>query len=151
MPVFAAVLVTAVERNVRFALELPERPVVGCWDRNRIEQVLVNLVSNAVKYGAGKPICIGVIRRDQTAEIVVKDAGIGIASKGLARIFERFERAVSTRHYGGLGLGLFITQHIVHAHGGEIDVRSLPGAGAEFVVSLRLHIDAECRDGRASA
>jgi PAS domain S-box-containing protein len=132
-------------------LQLPEQPVVGCWDRSRIEQVLVNLVANAVKYGAGKPIYIAVIRRGHKAAMVVKDAGIGIASKDLARIFERFERAVSTRNYGGLGLGLFIAQQIVHAHGGEIDVRSLPGAGAEFVVSLPLHEDAECREGEASA
>lgn len=132
-------------------LQLPEQPVVGCLDRSRIEQVLVNLVANAIKYGAGKPICIAVIQRDHKAEIVVKDAGIGIASKDLARIFQRFERAVSTRHYGGLGLGLFIAQRIVHAHGGEIDVRSLPGAGAEFVVSLPLPRDAECRDEEAIA
>ncbi|RKH64475.1 sensor histidine kinase [Corallococcus llansteffanensis] len=120
-------------------LEAPD-PVTGHWDRPRLEQVLTNLLTNALKYGAGKPIHIRVRMDSGLAILVVKDEGIGIAQEEQPRVFERFVRAVSERNYGGLGLGLFITQQIVEAHGGIVQVRSLPGEGATFTVMLPLHL-----------
>ncbi|WP_437775067.1 AAA family ATPase [Sorangium sp. So ce1097] len=119
-------------------LDLDE-PVVGHWDPTRVEQVLINLVSNAMKYGAGGLIQIVVRRQADRAVLVIRDHGIGIAEADQARIFERFERAVSVRNFGGLGLGLYIVRWIVTAHGGTIRVDSKPDAGAAFVVELPSH------------
>ncbi|WP_437893555.1 AAA family ATPase [Sorangium sp. So ce124] len=119
-------------------LELDE-PVVGHWDPSRVEQVLINLLSNAMKYGAGRPIFVGVRRQADRALLVVRDQGIGIAEADQSRILERFERAVSVRNFGGLGLGLYIVRSIVASHGGSIRVESKPGAGATFVVELPLN------------
>ncbi len=116
-------------------LEAPES-VLGTWDRLRLEQVITNLVDNAIKYGAGKPIRIQLETDMGHSILRVKDEGIGIAPENLSRIFERFERAVSERHYGGLGLGLYITRTIVEAMGGRIQVDSTPGQGATFTVVL---------------
>jgi PAS domain S-box-containing protein len=116
-------------------LELATTPAVGRWDRVRLEQVVTNLLSNAIKYAPGRPIRIEVAGGSPT-RVVVEDHGIGIAPDDLARIFERFERAVPTRHYGGLGMGLFIAHQIVEAHGGSIQVTSHPGEGARFTVEL---------------
>ncbi|MFP2904776.1 PAS domain S-box protein [Pyxidicoccus sp. 3LFB2] len=120
------------------ALQLvaPE-PVVGRWDRLRMEQVLLNLLTNATKYGAGRPIRVEVTRWGEQARLLVADQGVGIPRESHARIFERFERA-SSRNYGGLGLGLFITRQLVEAHGGRIRVDSEPGRGASFIVDLPL-------------
>jgi PAS domain S-box-containing protein len=112
------------------------KAVLGRWDRLRLEQVVTNLVDNAIKYGAGKPIHVAVEANESHAFLRVRDEGIGIAPEYLSRIFERFERAVSERHYGGLGLGLYITRTIVEAMGGTIRVESTPGLGALFTVSL---------------
>ena len=111
-------------------------PLVGRWDRLRLEQVVTNLLSNALKYGAGKPIELTVSAERGHAVLSVRDEGIGIEPASLSRIFERFERAVSERHYGGLGLGLYITRTIVQALGGTIEARSTPGQGATFLVVL---------------
>jgi signal transduction histidine kinase len=109
---------------------------VGRWDRVRLEQVVGNLLSNAFKYGAGKPIAIQVDATDELATISVRDRGIGISREDAERIFGRFERAVPLSHYGGLGLGLYIAQQIVGEHGGTIRVASEPDAGAIFTVEL---------------
>jgi PAS domain S-box-containing protein len=109
---------------------------LGLWDKARIEQVAINLISNAIKYGGGKPIEVKVESTDTGARLVVADKGIGIAADDLHRIFVRFERAVSVRHYAGLGLGLYVTRSIVEAHGGSIDVSSAAGQGSTFVVEL---------------
>jgi signal transduction histidine kinase len=110
--------------------------LVGRWDPMRLEQVLTNLLSNAMKYGAGKPIHVEVAAAGGQALLTVRDEGIGIAPEDQRRIFQRFERAVSERHYGGFGLGLWICRQVVEAMGGSIDVQSALGAGATFTVRL---------------
>ncbi|RYZ47111.1 MAG: PAS domain S-box protein, partial [Myxococcaceae bacterium] len=114
-------------------------PVRGRWDRLRLEQVMLNLLTNAMKYGAGRPIRMEVAKHAGRAWLIVEDHGMGIPVESQARIFERFERA-SSLNYGGLGLGLFITRRIVEAHGGSIRVESEPGHGARFIVELPPHM-----------
>jgi signal transduction histidine kinase len=111
-------------------------PVVGLWDRLRVEQVVTNLLANAMKYGGGKPVTVTVSRNERFACFEVRDQGIGIAAEKQAKIFERFERAVSSRVYGGLGLGLYIARQIVDAHGGMLEVSSNPGRGSVFTMQL---------------
>jgi PAS domain S-box-containing protein len=113
-------------------------PVFGSWDRLRLEVVVAQLVSNAVKFGEGKRVEIAVDATADRAVLSVRDHGIGISTDDQKRIFERFERAVSERHYGGFGLGLWVARQAVEAHGGVIHVRSLPDGGSEFRVELPL-------------
>jgi signal transduction histidine kinase len=113
-----------------------EGEVRGHWDKLRLEQVVANLLSNALKYGAGKPVRFHVEAAGPWACLVVQDEGIGIEPEALERIFQKFERAVSDRHYGGLGLGLYVTKQIVDALGGSVRVESAPGRGATFTVEL---------------
>jgi PAS domain S-box-containing protein len=113
-------------------------PVVGSWDRFRVEQVLTNLLTNAIKFGQGKPIVLSIASEGDAALVRVRDEGIGISEDDTGRIFGRFERAVPVRAYGGMGLGLFIARQVVDAHGGAIDVHSEPGNGSTFTVSLPL-------------
>jgi signal transduction histidine kinase/DNA-binding response OmpR family regulator len=115
--------------------------LVGTWDPSRVEQICENLLSNAVKYGAGKPIDIGVTAIDGVVAVTVRDHGIGISAEDQARIFRRFERAAPRRHFGGLGLGLYIAAQLAAAHGGSISVESQLGNGATF--TLRLPREAE--------
>ncbi len=112
------------------------RDARGMWDRFRIEQVVVNLLTNALKYGAGRPVRVSVAARSRHALLAVSDEGIGISRDDSRRIFERFERTDTARSFSGLGLGLFIVNEIVQAHGGRIRVRSAPGHGSTFVVLL---------------
>jgi signal transduction histidine kinase len=111
-------------------------PVLGTWDLFRVEQVVVNLLSNALKYGQHKPVVVEARRTRGRAILVVEDRGIGIRKRDHDRIFGRFERAVSPRRFGGLGLGLFIVRRVVEAHGGTVRVESEIGEGARFVVEL---------------
>jgi PAS domain S-box-containing protein len=111
-------------------------PAIGPWDRSRLEQVVTNLLGNAIKFGQGKPIEIKIGMCEVGAELSVRDHGIGVAPEQKALIFERFQRAVSSRHFAGLGLGLYITRQIVEAHGGRLDLTSTPGQGATFRVGL---------------
>jgi signal transduction histidine kinase len=126
-------------RTSRSALTIdaPE-PVVGRWDRVRLVQVATNLVANAIKFGMGAPIELVVRAQANTATLLVRDHGIGIPLAEQARILERFERAVSWQHYGGFGLGLYISKVIADAHGGSIEVTSRPGEGSTFAVRLPL-------------
>jgi PAS domain S-box-containing protein len=117
-------------------VEAPERPIIGLWDRTRIEQVLLNLIGNAMKYGAGKPIDITVEDTGSRARIRVRDRGIGIAAKDAERIFHCFERAVPNDVYGGLGLGLFISRQVVESYGGSISVEPGVEPGAAFLIEL---------------
>lgn len=111
-------------------------PCLAEIDRVRIDQVVSNLVANAIKYGAGRPVEVRCGLRSDHVHIQVSDHGIGIASRDHERIFRRFERAASDRHFPGLGLGLWIVREIVAAHGGRIDVHSESGEGATFDVVL---------------
>lgn len=104
----------------------------------RLEQVVTNLLDNALKYGAGQRVEVRLTEASGRIRLAVRDHGIGIAPEYHSRIFERFERAVSDRHYGGLGLGLYITRTIVEALEGSIQVQSTPGQGATFTVELPL-------------
>ncbi len=115
-----------------------EPAVVGPWDRLRLDQVVTNLLHNAIKYGKGAPIhiALGLDAETGAARLTVTDHGIGISEADQPRIFGRFERAVSSRAYGGMGVGLFIVAQILAAHRAEITVESAPGAGATFTVKL---------------
>ncbi|WP_421541341.1 GAF domain-containing protein [Myxococcus fulvus] len=108
----------------------------GLWDKLRIDQVLTNLVSNAVKYGRGNPVHVVMTVGPESVRVEVCDGGIGIGEENLARLFHRFQRAVSERNYGGFGLGLWISRQIVEAMGGRITVKSELGVGSTFSVEL---------------
>jgi signal transduction histidine kinase len=116
-------------------------PVVGRWDKSALDQVVTNILSNAAKFGAGAPIHVTVGAVDGKARLEITDRGIGIPANRLAQIFERYERGVSARQYGGLGLGLYIAKAIVDALGGSIWATS-PGTeqGATFTVELPLAV-----------
>ena len=116
----------------------PPDPVRGFWDRLRFEQVVMNLLSNAFKYGAGQAITLALSVTDGEAVLEVQDRGPGIEPKDLDRIFERFERASPMRHYGGLGLGLYVSREIVRAEHGSITAHNLAEGGACFQVRLPL-------------
>lgn len=117
--------------DCRLTLDAP-RPVAIACDGVAIEQVISNLISNAIKYGAGRPVRVRVIRVRQEAVLEVRDGGIGIRRADRVRIFERFVRAAPYEGYGGLGLGLFIVRRIVELHGGRVEVASAAGRGATF-------------------
>jgi signal transduction histidine kinase len=114
-------------------------PVEGLWDRVRLQQALTNLLTNAIKYGDGKPIKMIVALADQRAQLIVRDNGPGISRRDQARLFKRFERLPSSASKsGGLGLGLYITRQIIEAHGGTVRLESRVGLGATFTCALPL-------------
>jgi len=110
--------------------------VVGSWDPLRLEQAVSHLLSNAIKYGAGKPIAITARLQGDEAVLEIRDHGPGIAEGDRGRLFRRFERAVSLRNYGGLGLGLFLVQEIVEAHGGTVLAENAEGGGERLQLRL---------------
>jgi signal transduction histidine kinase len=121
------------------ALQLePLESAVGRWDRVRLDSVVTNLLANALKYGAGKPVTISTRRTEARALLSVRDQGIGLAAEEQATLFRKFSRAVPTEHYGGLGLGLWVADQIARAHGGSVSVESRKGQGATFTVDLPL-------------
>jgi signal transduction histidine kinase len=117
-----------------------EQTVIGFWDEFRIEQVLINLLTNALRYGEGKPVDVRMTPLSEGVRIDVRDGGRGISEADQKRIFGQFERAVAREgdKTGGLGLGLYITHQLVQAHGGSIAVESQPGEGSVFTVRLPL-------------
>ena len=139
-----AELVALTTRNYRVlaeragsALQCQVEPsVVGTWDRLSSEQVLDNLLSNAIRYGAGKPIRVELAQVPDGIVLKVQDEGIGIPPAAQARIFERFEQVGSERTSGGFGVGLWLVRKLVEAQGGRIEVSSVPSQGSTFVVRL---------------
>ncbi len=109
---------------------------LGTWDRMRLDQVLSNLLTNALKYGEGHPIHVALEGGETHVRLSVRDDGMGIAPDDARRVFQRFERAVSSRHIGGFGVGLWIVRQIVEEHRGTIRVESAPGEGSTFIVDL---------------
>jgi signal transduction histidine kinase len=114
----------------------PHPPVEGCWDEFRIEQVVVNLLTNALRYGGGQPVEVSVQYADDTVRIDVRDEGKGIAQSDLERIFEPYERGARNGEPKGLGLGLYISRQLAISHGGELRVSSKPGEGSTFSLIL---------------
>lgn len=112
--------------------------VTGFWDPYRMDQVVTNLVTNALKYGPGKPVVIRIKKTSGKAHLEVQDRGQGIDPKDHERIFQQFERAINANEVSGLGLGLFIVKQIVNTHGGNIWVESSIGEGSVFKVELPL-------------
>lgn len=114
-----------------------DQPITGHWDAHMVEQILDNLVNNAIKYGGGKPVEISAGRVGGNVRFVVADQGPGIAEQQRAKIFEKFERVVATSAYqSGFGLGLWIVGRMVVAHGGHIDVQAGAPGGTVFTVTL---------------
>lgn len=111
-------------------------PLLGSWDRLRIEQVVTNILVNALKYASGTPVDIMLTGNDEEVTIRIADGGPGIPESEWERIFRRFERAAPMRNFGGLGLGLYVARQIVEAHGGTIDLAPGRARGAEFVIRL---------------
>ena len=138
----------ASESGLALQLDAPD-PLVGCWDRLRIEQVLNNLLSNAHKFGAGKPIPASARAVAGDVELLVRDQGIGIATEDMDRIFGQFEQASNRRAPNGLGIGLYIARQIVKAHGGWVDVQSSVGNGSTFRVVLPCKVRAAEASQRA--
>lgn len=122
-------------RQVAVAVDAPD-PVPGQWDRDRVDQVVTNLLSNALKYGAGQPVKVSVYAEPLRAVLIVRDHGVGIPVDEQSKLFGPFARAATARHYAGLGLGLWISQQIVHASGGRISVESAVDQGSTFTVEL---------------
>jgi signal transduction histidine kinase len=124
-------------RSAGSTLEILSAPkVVGYWDRFRLEHLLSCVLTNAIKYGRGRPIGIALAADEEMVRISIRDQGVGIAREDTTRIFNRFEQAGESRKYGGLGLGLYLAQQIAEAHGGSIVVRSTLGRGSNFIVIL---------------
>lgn len=110
--------------------------ITSYWDKLRIEQAVTNIISNAIRYGQGKPIEVTIKKHYSNAQIIVVDHGIGISKSTQKKIFDLFERGVSQESYKGLGVGLYITRQIVDAHGGTIKVISKEGRGSTFIIVL---------------
>jgi signal transduction histidine kinase len=128
--------VSARHGGAAVALDAECAPLPGEWDEFRLEQVFVNLLDNALRYGEGRPVSARLERGAATATIRVHDEGVGIAPEDLARVFEPFTRVGGPGCAKGFGLGLFIAKRIVEAHGGTIAADSPPGAGTTFSVTL---------------
>jgi signal transduction histidine kinase len=114
--------------------------VVIFGDTFRLEQVIINLITNSLKYGAGKPILISVFQDDHFAYLKIRDFGIGIPKEKQHLIFNRFERVVSDQNISGLGLGLYIAHQIVETHKGKIEVESDTNKGATFTVRIPISL-----------
>ena len=111
-------------------------PMVGLYDKEAVERILSNLLSNALKFGEHRPVTISLTGDEKLVRITVRDTGIGIDARDHQRIFERFGRAVSKDQYGGLGLGLWVVRRLTEALHGTVRVESDPGRGSTFTVEL---------------
>ncbi len=124
--------------GIELKLEMTENPITGMFDRERLEQVLTNLLTNALKYGKRMPVAIKVIRDEQNVTVSVVDQGTGISPENFDKVFRKFERVVTPSEMSGLGIGLYIAREIVNAHGGKIWVDSSVGQGSTFSFTLPL-------------
>jgi signal transduction histidine kinase len=126
----------AEERGIDIRTNVPAELAIDV-DRNRMRQVLANLLDNAVKYtSAGGVVQIAARRDTSDAVLTVSDTGVGIPPEELPRIWDRLYRGDKSRSTRGLGLGLSLVKAIVAAHGGRVDVQSRPGAGSTFELRL---------------
>ncbi|HYW58092.1 MAG TPA: hybrid sensor histidine kinase/response regulator [Polaromonas sp.] len=135
----------AIDADTTITLNAPV-PVTGMLDEFRIEQVVINLLTNALRYGRAKPVEVTLQALPDHALIEVRDHGMGIPEEDQRRIFEQFERVTGNDGTGGLGLGLYITRQLVEAHGGLISVKSEPGQGTIFRVTLPLNTVCDTTD-----
>lgn len=115
-----------------------EGEIIGLWDQVRIEQAISNLLTNAIKYGKGRPIEIETGCQNGTARVVISDNGIGIDQNQQKLIFEKFKRGTKDGNYQGLGVGLFIVKQIIETHGGKVNVNSKLGKGSRFTIELAI-------------
>jgi len=145
-----AVLDAIQEQAARIGVDItlsapPELTIVG--DEFRVEQVVTNLLTNALRYGGGKPVAMAVGVREELPEafVSVRDQGMGVKPEDQERIFEQFERTEGAAQVAGLGLGLYIARQIAQAHEGRLEVRSAAGEGAEFILSLPLPLPSAAR------
>jgi signal transduction histidine kinase len=113
-----------------------ETPVSGWWDEFRIEQIVVNLLTNALRYGAQQPVAVSLVVGQDQVRVDVRDHGPGIAPEQQAKIFEPYERGVGNEVPSGLGLGLYISRELAEVHEGTLTVASIPGEGAVFSLTL---------------
>jgi len=123
--------------GVNFVLNI-QKDITGMWDEVRIEQIIINLITNALRYGNNKPVEITLSATLENAKVTVHDQGIGIAIAAQKRIFEKFERAEIKRVNDGLGIGLYIARQLAEAHQGTLEVKSIVGEGATFTLTLPL-------------
>jgi signal transduction histidine kinase len=120
-----------------------EEGLVGRWDRTRVEQVMTNLLSNAIRHAPGADVSVRAWRDGPVARVEVRDSGPGIAPEHREHIFERFAQVGAGPERGGLGLGLWIVRELVARLGGRISVESEPGAGAAFSIALPFEPEVE--------
>lgn len=132
------------EAGVDLTLHFSEK-AEGRWDRHRLEQVFTNLLSNAAKYAPGKPVEVQLSRSENRVRVAVRDNGRGVPLADQERIFRPFQRLKDVKSVSGLGLGLFVVQQIVDAHGGHVSIASAPNEGTTFTVELPLFTDDQGR------
>jgi signal transduction histidine kinase len=125
-------------------VELPNEPLMGNWDRDRLTQILDNLITNAVKYSpSGGEVVVSVQALDDAAHVTVRDQGMGIPADVLPYLFQRFYRGPhASSNVQGLGLGLYITRALVDAHGGQISAQSTVGEGTVVTFTLPYELEA---------
>ena len=133
--VLATTSAMAQQAHCELAVTLEEE-VSGDWDPGAVEQIVENLLSNALRYGAGKPIALSVRAQEDGARLEVSDRGTGIAIGDQERIFERFQRVSGVAAIGGFGVGLWISRELARAMAGDVTVRSSPGEGSTFILRL---------------
>lgn len=126
--------------GIKLELQLDSSTIEGLFDRERLEQVMTNLLTNALKYGRGLPVVIRTSKDDKKSTVSVVDQGTGISPENYEKVFRKFERAVTPSEVSGLGIGLYIAREIVEAHGGKIWVESAVGTGSTFFYTLPLTI-----------